>query len=177
MALTQFGRTLPLLLRPGLPLARAVVDDGAGFCWRGVSPYATLRSWLFPPDRFRALSSRRSGPWLSDWWRCASVVLRCRVSRIARSRPKWVSTPCRVWRECRWSGFVGSRYRRAVPPQAEYSAVILENNPDQISLIITSMFPRVTLEYGQISTASSIRSFAALRSKSGILTLSRVLRK
>jgi hypothetical protein len=31
-------------------------------CWLGASPYATLRSRLLPPDRSRALPSRRFGP-------------------------------------------------------------------------------------------------------------------
>jgi hypothetical protein len=47
----------------------------------------------------------------------------------------------------------------------------------QISLIVTPTLPRVALEYGQIFSASSTRSFATLRSKPGSLTLSRVLRK
>jgi hypothetical protein len=47
----------------------------------------------------------------------------------------------------------------------------------QTTLIVTPTLPRVALEYGQIVSASSTRSFAALRSKPGSLTLSRVLRK
>ena len=51
------------------------------------------------------------------------------------------------------------------------------HHPAQISLIVTSMLPRVALQYGQILSAASTSSFAELRSRPGSLTWSRVLRK
>src|ERR1700730_5611163 len=50
-----------------------------------------------------------------------------------------------------------------------------ENNPAQTSAIVTSTLPRVAFEYAQISCASSTSAFAVSRSKSGSLTLSRML--
>ncbi len=47
----------------------------------------------------------------------------------------------------------------------------------QTRLIVTSTLPRVAFEYGQIFSASSIRFFATTRSKPGMLTLRRMLRK
>ena len=47
----------------------------------------------------------------------------------------------------------------------------------QTSLIVTSTFPRIALEYVQICSAASTTSCATLRSSPGTLMLSRACRK
>ena len=78
----------------------------------------------------------------------------------------------------RWVAAPGAKRPFAVMRAGDRNAQapyrLLQRTPAQISLIVTPMLPRVALEYGQIFSASSTRSFAILRSKPGSLTLSRI---